>query len=341
MTEQEYRKYPAVSQSMLGWLDQHPKYYYFKTRTKTPSSEDHFRMGSAVDCLLTSPKEFKDRFIQITDFVPTGKMKALCDAYLKYLGKNLSKKDAFLHAYQDADYSIGIDAVEKTFHTPNVERYLKEKEAAEGKIVLSKEEMDTVKAVVRSLSFGDSTKQYFGQKSTKKKEFLYQFPILFKIGDKECKGLLDLLIIDHERKVVEPIDVKTTGKSVYEFPKSFIQFRYYLQAAYYTEAVRYFLRTSAITLGQDLSDYRIENFKFIVAEMSNYNAPYVFQCTNNDLHVGEHGGSHKDYSRQFKGYRQLLSELEWHETNNYWDMPKESFEEKFFKQLDVFKKEVD
>ena len=42
--EKDYRKYPAISQSVLGYLDQHPKYYKFKVLTKGPEKDKSFSL---------------------------------------------------------------------------------------------------------------------------------------------------------------------------------------------------------------------------------------------------------------------------------------------------------
>ncbi len=69
-------------------------------------------------------------------------------------------------------------------------------------------------------------------------ELLHQVPIYFRYMDEDCKALLDGIRVDHANKTVQPFDLKTTGKSVYEFPQSFIQFGYYRQCAFYELAVK-------------------------------------------------------------------------------------------------------
>ena len=341
MTEQEYRKHPAISQSQLGWLDQHPKYYRYKLFNKTKDTDDHFRIGAAVDCLLTNEKDFKKSFYISKGISLTGKLKVFSDSYVKYKLTGLDEQTCMIMAHQDADYSVSLEAAKKSFMEDTVQLYVKERLTSDGKTMLTEEEFTQVKATVRMLKFSDHTKEFFDQKSTKDVLYFYQFPIIFKSEDMDCKGLLDLLIIDHINKVVKPIDLKTTGKYITDFPKSFIQFRYYLQAAYYTEAVRYFIKQSPLLLGVDISDYTIENFSFIVAEKANYSLPYIYKCTDNDLYVGEFGGKHREYPRHFKGFRQLLRDLKWHTENNYWEMPKEAFESNFTFELDVFEKKMD
>jgi len=341
MNESDYRKHPAISQSALGYLDQHPKYYHFKMNNKSSSNADHFRMGSALDTLITSPKEFYDKFHIITDYVPTGKMKIFCNAYIKYVSKGLNTKEAKLQAYQDADYKNSSESVFTTFDTKSIQAYITERLELITKQPLSKEELVSLKKMEKLLKFSDHTRKYFGSRNSKNIEYHFQKALMFRAEGRDCKGLLDLMVVNHKDKTIEPVDLKSIGKSVYDFPKSFIRYRYYLQAAFYTEAVRQFKMTSAISTGRDLSDYTVLPFKFIVIETNAYNLPFIYTTTPNDLRVGEFGGEMKGYDRKIKGFRQLLTQLAWHEENKYWEMAPEYHEKNFTFELDVFKNEVD
>ena len=81
----------------------------------------------------------------------------------------------------------------------------------------------------------DFCRRYFVNENTDRYELLHQIPIYFEIeldGKKEeAKALLDGIRIDHTEKTIQPFDLKTTGKSVWDFEGSFIHFGYYRQAA--------------------------------------------------------------------------------------------------------------
>jgi hypothetical protein len=338
--EKDYRKYPAISQSALGYLDQHPKYYKFKVLTKGQEKDkSFFRLGSAVDCYLTDPLEFHNQYIKATGFCPTEKMGLLCKAYHKYRNKHkLGEDDSFIMAYRDSGYKSSMKGIKEKFKSKNIQNYVKELSETEGKTLLTTEEYDTVRTIGKQLKESTHTKEFFNTEFQKENvEYLFQFPLLFRCEKRECKGLLDLLILDHNNKTAQIVDLKTTGKSNLSFSKSFIQFRYYLQAAFYTEGLKQFLKTSKLKLGKDLSKYKVLNFMFVVAETNTYNLPLIYHTTDNDLKVGEFGGEHMAYDRTFKGYRQLLQELKWHEDNNYWEMNKELYNNNLSLPLDMFK----
>src|SRR5690606_40380902 len=94
----------------------------------------------------------------------------------------------------------------------------------EGKTLLTSEEYNIVKNKGEQVRNCTHTREYFNSEyqNSEEKEYHYQFPIVFRCGKRECKGLLDLLVIDHKNKTIQIVDLKTTGKSNLSFPKSFI-----------------------------------------------------------------------------------------------------------------------
>jgi hypothetical protein len=53
-----------------------------------------------------------------------------------------------------------------------------------------------------------------------------------------CKAKLDRLLLNHARKTFAVVDLKTTGKSVLDFPKSFFEYDYDRQIAFYAKAAK-------------------------------------------------------------------------------------------------------
>lgn len=101
--------------------------------------------------------------------------------------------------------------------------------------------------------------------------------------------------------------MKTVGKSVYEFPRSFHQFGYYRQAAFYQLGLT---STLEKLTDKDLSDYEMKRFKFIAVENKHTSTrpAVVYNCTDNDLYVGQHGGKLKG-GKSVPGYDQLIDDL--------------------------------
>lgn len=171
-------------------------------------------------------------------------------------------------------------------------------------------------------------------------EFVHQLPIYWSKHDDsehtvDCKALLDCVVLDHENKTVQPADLKSIGKSVDDFPISFLQFGYYRQAAWYTLAIQDWMKNQRT----DLKDYKLLPFKFIVVEsnIKSTKAAVVYNCTDNDIEVGLNGGSTPE-GRYYRGVNDLLRDYCWHERTNQWDMPRDLYENNGERELNVFRK---
>jgi len=104
------------------------------------------------------------------------------------------------------------------------------------KVVLSKDEYDSVVNAKSNIMANPFTSRFFLNLSDDKKLY-HQVPIYFEYKGTECKALLDGIMIDHAAKTIQPFDLKTIGRGLDSFPSSFINYGYYRQAAFYTEAL--------------------------------------------------------------------------------------------------------
>ena len=189
--------------------------------------------------------------------------------------------------------------------------YWKELGLSSGKQILSKEEFTLIETIVKNILTSENTGRYFRSK----KETIFQLRIDFTYLDVDCKALLDMILIDHDKKIIQPIDIKTLSGYTTDFLKSLKVRRYDIQAAWYTQA-----------LEQRFPDYRILPFKFIVESTTNPGVPLVFTCTQDLLDIGRYGlprntvlGNLELESRQIlhvkpevKGFHQLIEDYKWY-----------------------------
>lgn len=68
-----------------------------------------------------------------------------------------------------------------------------------------------------------------------------------------------LLLIDHEHKIVHPIDLKTSSHTEWDFFESFIQWRYDIQARLYWRIIRANMDADPI-----FKDYTLDDYTFVV-----------------------------------------------------------------------------
>ena len=184
-------------------------------------------------------------------------------------------------------------------------------------------------------------------------EIIYQLPIYFMVEEHEegtefeAKGLLDGVYIDHKKKTITPLDLKTIGKPISQFKQSYLKYGYYLQAEWYMYALEELIKfKNWKSIGEvvipektfvgdkthelnkkfsSLSDYRVNPFNFIVSETKPFyqNPAQIFKVPAEQRKFAWRGGTHN--GRYYEGLNELLITYKWHLETNYWDMPKELY----------------
>lgn len=114
--------------------------------------------------------------------------------------------------------------------------------ANEGKIILTQQLKDQIEGCVQSLSNNEyAHRLLFWQNDFANIQYWKELDIYWtEVIDGveiKCKGKLDDLVIDHEKKVVKINDVKTSGGSAYQFEGSFVSYRLDFQFEMYRRAV--------------------------------------------------------------------------------------------------------
>lgn len=320
-----YFEHPAISQSQLKCLLIHPRAWTNQRESELYFEEKkHFVIGSAVDYYLTQPdKEFSEKYhISSLQNKPSDTIKSVINQLFDTITEQFDIKDIGNITY--SGYKLLIlqccDAHEYQMNWKEQTRinkicehyeYWEDLKQAYGKTVISQEESDLIDKIVMSLRTHETTSKYFN-----KAEIKYQVPIYFDYLDVQCKALLDMVIFDRKNKTIQPIDIKTMGDYTLNFPKSLRKRRYDIQAAFYTEALKWLY-----------PDYKILPFKFIVESTIEPGQPLVFTCNSSLLEMGKNGRAEKHlvddlgevYQRlqEIKGFTQLLKLYKYYSTNGF------------------------
>ena len=293
----------------------------------------HFRLGSAVDCLLTTPETWNDTFASITVSRPSGYMPTFIGALPKGL-KATSNKELYREAYEKAGYRMNIDTViSRLWGIPeNNEFYEAISSIKEGMVVLSKDELEQVTKIVECLRGNPFVHPYF-YKTNVAHEIHKQVAIYFEYEDLECKALLDGYLINHDTKEIIPYDLKTTSKSVYAFEEAYLQWGYYRQCSFYELA----LKSKQSPIKELLDDgYTLQDYLFIVAETkpTSSSPAIIYQTSFYDRRRGLDGGYVG--KRYYPGINNLISDYKWHLKEDNWEMPPQLWTSKGVRQLRVF-----
>lgn len=258
--------------------------------------------------------------------------------FVQQLPPNLTpESDVFVYekAYWHSGYKMSIQwVVDKFWKTQDaVDYYRAVKNCPPGIDLLSKDEYESALKAVELIVASPYAYSYFFKNKTHQ-ELMHQVPIYFEYNGAEFKALLDGIRVDHKEGIIEPFDLKTTGKSVYDFKESFLKYGYYTQAALYDKAIRC-PESPVYQLINELN-YQVADFKFIVTEtkVSSYNPAIIYTTTYRDREVGINGGMVGD--KYYKGINQLLEDYLWHVKNDEWVYPREVYENQGEVLLDVF-----
>lgn len=267
VSEEEYRKDSAFSYSTLARFAREgfnglPHLF---DKVESPS----LTFGSCVDTLITgSDKEFNNKFLvaEISEELSEALKQITQVLYDKFHDKYES-----LAAIPDDVILESITDIQWNNHWLPKTRVKKIKDdcasyflllgMAEGKEVISYNTYRKAMECVDSLRKSESTRFYFESDSVFDTNIQRYYQLKFKatILDMDFRCMPDELIVIHDKKLVVPVDLKTSSKPEWEFPKSFIQWKYYLQANLYTKILR-----RVMDHDDDYKDYKIASYKFIV-----------------------------------------------------------------------------
>lgn len=340
LTEKEYRNLERDSYSSLSLFANDRKAYYRKyIRKEIVDTKESPQLiyGSLVDCLLFSPLEFDNRFI-VGDFdIPTAQLKAFTENLVKrvYENEKLDEsrkekdfKTLMLWAYNDTKYDengnevafrqkyMTLDIVIEKFNKECTRYYdyLIDTQIA-GKSLITQENYSKARLAVDKLRYSTVTGPIILQENNFDIEVQKQLIILFDHNGLPLKSMLDLVHIDHSKKIIYPYDLKTTHNAE-EFSHSYLKFNYYIQAGVYHLALKHWV------IQRGYQDYTINPIKFIVIDSYNYMAPLIY--TTNSINLLESLTGFY-LGKRYRGVSELISDLQWHKENDIWDISKVNY----------------
>jgi hypothetical protein len=329
----DYREIRALNQSTLKKILTSPQSFLQavkKMEAREVSTEDHFILGSAIDLMLTSTREeFNSKFAIVPDSMGvTDAVKVILDNIYEELleakadlGAWDTQRDIILKHVKFQNYQgnwkddTRIDAMIKAGN-----QYMAIKILSEGKALLTQTDYAKATNCTMALRGDKFTAPYCVKKADKHIDILDKFIVAFEHKLLNFKGELDRVIIDHNAQTIQPIDFKSTGKTVGMFNNDFWKYRYDFQAAVYT------LGISKHPEIKELIDkgYKLLNFLYIVVETELYNSPMVFEVSKEVCKVGLEGG--QVFNREYEGFEQAILRYKYAHENSAWEYPMEYYQ---------------
>ena len=318
--EPTYRNDNALSYSKLSQFFRNgPKALISTEKVDTPS----LRFGSLVDCILTAPEEFDDRFYvaDIDKFSDTIR-KIVERIYLEHtdftdqiceiqedLLINILNEENYQSNWKDRTRIDKIIDLGQDYYT--VLKY------STGKIVISPQEFSEASQCVQTLKTHPFTYQIF--ECSEDEEIFYQLKFKDEVAGVPVRIMTDCIKVNHKKKWIQPYDLKTTGKNEEEFEKSYVDWNYSIQKGLYSRVLVQKLKNDDF-----FKDYDLLSFKFIVINKNNL-CPLIWDIGND-----ENDGVN-DYRLQKSlglDWSKLLIDANWHLQNGKFDYSRKSYENK-------------
>jgi hypothetical protein len=140
----------------------------------------------------------------------------------------------------------------------------------------------------------------------------------FDVLGLKCKGMMDKIVVDHEKKTLQIYDLKCTWSVENFYEEYYLYRRAYIQAYVYWQAGPTILKDLAI------EDYTLEYPRFIVCDSTNYMNPLIYTLTLEDMQEAYRGFTHK--GRNYPGVAQIVEDLKWAKDTDTWNISKSRYE---------------
>jgi hypothetical protein len=330
--EVQYRKIEALNQSGLCLYDENPMQFYKQYVLLEPKKEDETTatlIGSLVDFYLLEcngneeefNQKFDEHFCLFEGTKGTAQVFILADELFEISKRHIVDgviegnfevmfQEAFLNTqakekYKGKTWQTGLE----DFNT-NGKDYYDTLLRSIGRRTVDLSMVETAKRITGQLLNDENLGWIF--QGNDNIEQLNKFPIEFEWKGFTCKMEADCIHIDHDLKIIQPYDLKTTWDNE-SFDYSYLKRKYYIQNGWYHHGVHIWARK------EGLEDYTVLPMSFIVADSSvNQRRPLLYQTSPEHIHEAYYGFTFN--RRKYRGIEELLLNIKWAEENGIWNI---------------------
>ena len=308
LPEQEYHDYPCWSHSMIfkyaskGFAAMET---IMEHTAPTPSME----FGSMFDCMMTKGKQaFIDEYT-VMEKVPAPAEKAMLDSMASCGFMMEDIDDATLITFaNNFGYRMDLKKDETRIKKLRAESAYYNAKASGKKIISSQDYRDGLE-MMKALRENPLTSSIFGRGVKDGVEYIYQaqFVTTIILGEDtpdeigvEYKIMPDLMIIDHNERTIQLVDLKTSSNPAWDFAQNFLTFRYDLQAHSYSDVI------GEVKKGTDEEDYTILPYLFVdISRSDKIPVTYVYdQLSSPSLSYTKYGNTYT-----YRSWKSLLKEM--------------------------------
>ena len=269
VSEETYRADPALSYSTLARYEREGFNNLDKLfdKLETPS----LTFGASVDALITGGQEEFDERFMVAEFpsTPDSIIKIVKSLFSQYGDSYRSlitiPDDAIIKETEYQSYQMNWKPETRA-------KVIKEKGAdyynllfiAGSKTILDTQTYQDVCNAVRALKESKSTQFYFAENNPFEPniERFYQLKFKACLEGIEYRCMFDELVIFHDTKKIQPLDLKTSCKKLdreWDFPSHYIEWGYQLQNRLYVRILQ-----DVISKDEYFKDFKILPYKDII-----------------------------------------------------------------------------
>ena len=311
-----YKKDFYFSYSSINKLLFSPRMFYnhYVLKQKEDSTDSHLVIGRVLHCLLLEPANFDNQFAVMTSKIPSENNKKIIDNifrnYLVNQNNTLTledySKDILTHLLTiNLHQSLKTDQqrLDKILTDENNE-YFEFLKLSLGKTVIDQTSLDNCKMSLDVIKANDDVRALLQlDKIQEDDEIEVYNELIVSMSDKNLpfgfKGVLDNVVVDHNSKTLFINDLKTSGKSIQDFPESVDYYKYWIQGTIYVMlASEKFLK--------DKQDWNVQ-LTFIVIDK--YNQVYPYQVSPESLNKWK------------IDFEKIVTQIRWHYDNKQYDLP--------------------
>lgn len=311
-----YKKEFNFSYSSINKLLFSPRMFYnhYVLKQKEDSTDSHLVIGRVLHCLLLEPANFDNQFAVMTSKIPSENNKKIIDNifrnYLVNQNNTLTledySKDILTHLLTiNLHQSLKTDQqrLDKILTDENNE-YFEFLKLSLGKTVIDQTILHDCKISLHVIKSNDNIRALLQlDKIQEDDEIEVYNELILSISDKNLpfgfKGVLDNVVVDHNSKTLFINDLKTSGKSIQDFPESVDYYKYWIQGIIYVMlASEKFLK--------DKQDWNVQ-LTFIVIDK--YNQVYPYQVSSESLNKWK------------IDFEKIVTQIRWHYDNKQYDLP--------------------
>jgi len=325
-----YAKDFYFSYSSLNKLLYSPSAFYkhYILNEREDKVESYLITGKVIHSLLLDKGRFDDFFVVVPTNLPGDSIRRIVDYIFKEhflkqeeFEKNLEDYDKEILAYmQEINLYQSLVDDKKDVHltgdkkrlekiiTDQSKQYFSYLKSSLGKDLIDEETLRiceeavvAVKQNKRACELLNTEAQFELQEVYNEMFISRDYRPVYPFG---LKGIIDNITIDHSKKVITICDLKTSGKTLSEFPTTIEFYNYWLQAALYVRMVHHELVLSK----PDANMWKI-NFHFVVVDK--FNMCYVFDVTDETMNVWQ------------ERLTDVLNKASYHYSNRSFNLPYE------------------